>query len=588
MERRRVMLGGLLAGFVCFLVACGGSPDDGSGSSTSLKQVPRNRTFISDCLSEACAGQFKDFDSFHPFLPGATTTTGYNFLYEPLYFYNAYSENGDITPWIAKGHQFNEDYTEVTIQIRPGVEWSDGQKWTAHDLVFTINMLKANAPTLLFSIDMEKWVKEAVAVDSLTARITLNEPNPRFVFSYFTSNFDNGIPIVPKHIWEGKDAQTFRNMDIAQGWPVFTAPYRLVLSTPEQRIYDLREDWWAKKIGFKELPKVERVIFLPRRDEAKRVQNMIANDLDICGTLLPANIRTILDHNPKVTTWSGKESPYGYLDWWPVSLGFNNLEEPYSDPEMRWAINHAINRQQLVEIGMQNAGDFTVLPFPDFPVMQQYTRTVDDLLVQFPVDGFDPQKTAAILTRKGYGKDEDDFWSKDGERLKLVIDVYDFMMDFTPVLVEQLRQAGIDASFRQTSDAYTRMSLGRAQAFIFGHGGSVRDPYFTLRLYHSRFVQPTDTPTPTFWRWQNAEFDAIVDKMGETDSANPELVSLFREALEIWLPNLPAIPLLQFYHRIPHNQTYWKNWPSAKNPYVNTAYWHRTFLLVLLGLEPAQ
>ena len=60
------------------------------------------------------------------------------------------------------------------------------------------------------------------------------------------------------------------------------------------------------------------------------------------------------------------------------------------------------------------------------------------------------------------------------------------------------------------------------------------------------------------------------------------------EALLSPLPNLPAIPLLQFYHRIPHNQTYWTNWPSAQNPYINSAYWHRTWLLVLLGLEPAQ
>ncbi|NKB71185.1 MAG: hypothetical protein GKR89_29285 [Candidatus Latescibacteria bacterium] len=567
------------------LLAIGACSD---GPTTGLKDVPRNRTFISDCLSDACAGQFKDFDSFHPYQPGVTTTTGFNFLYEPLYFYNAYSPNGDITPWIAQGHTFNDDYTAVTIQIRPGVEWSDGHPWTAHDLVFTINMLKANAPALLFSVDMEKWVEEAVATDDLTARIRLTGPNPRFVFSYFTHNFDNGIPIVPKHIWEGQDAMTFSNMDIAKGWPVLTGPYRLVLSTPAQRIYDVRDDWWAKKIGFKELPKVERIIYLPRQDESNRVQNMLANNLDICGTLLPSNVRTIVEQNPNVTTWSGKEPPYGYLDWWPVSLGFNNLEPPYSDPEIRWAVNHAINRQQLVEIGMSNAGDFTQLPFPDFPVLQQYTDAVDDLLAQYRVDDFDLQKTAAILTRKGYAKDAEGFWSKDGERLKLVVDVFQFMLDFTPVLVEQLRQAGIDASFRQTSDAYTRMASGQAQAFIFGHGGSVRDPYFTLRLYHSRFIQPTGTSTPTFWRWRNDEYDQIVDQMGQTDPANPELAGQFRQALALWLPEMPAIPLLQFYHRIPQNQTYWKNWPTAANPYINSAYWHRTFLLVLLGLEPTQ
>ena len=574
---------------VLVLGACGCSEEGvRAPSGGSLKQVPRNRTFISDCLHDVCAGQFGDFDSLHPYLPGATSTTGFNFLYEPLYFYNAYSENGDITPWIAESHIYNAAHTEIEIKIRSGVEWSDGVPWTAHDLVFTVNMLKANAPELLFSVDMDKWVDKAVAVDSLTAHITLKAPNPRFVFSYFTYNFDNGIPIVPKHIWESQDAKTFKNLDVARGWPVVSGPYRMVMSTPEQRFYDVREDWWAAKTGFHALPKVERVIFLPRREESKRVQNMLANDLDICGTLLPANVRTILDHNPNITTWSDKEPPYGYLDWWPVSLGFNNLEEPFNDPEIRRAINHAINRQQLVEIGMQNAGDFTVLPFPDFPVLKKYTDTTEELLQRYPVDSFDREKTAEIMRRKGWAKDEDGFWSKGGERFKIVIDIFAFMMDFTPVLVEQLRQAGFDASFRSTSDAYTRMSSGHAQAFIFGHGGSVRDPYFTLRLYHSQFVQPTGTPTPYFWRWQNEEFDWIVDEMGKTDPADPELAALFHQALDVWLPNLPAVPLLQFYHRIPHNQTYWKNWPSAENPYINTAYWHKTFMLLLLGLEPAQ
>ena len=51
---------------------------------------------------------------------------------------------------------------------------------------------------------------------------------------------------------------------------------------------------------------------------------------------------------------------------------------------------------------------------------------------------------------------------------------------------------------------------------------------------------------------------------------------------------MPSVPLLQWYHRIPHNETYWKNWPSQDNPYINSAYWHRTWLLVLLGLEAAQ
>jgi len=151
-----------------WLVGCGG---DRSSS------VPRNRTLIMDCSNfQACSGQILDYNAFNPFLLTGTTKTGWNFLYEPLYFYNAYSEKDNMIPWIATGHEYSDDYTELTIRIRPGVEWSDGQPWTAHDLVFTIDMLRNNAPQLTFSTDMANWVASAVAVDSLTARIELTAP----------------------------------------------------------------------------------------------------------------------------------------------------------------------------------------------------------------------------------------------------------------------------------------------------------------------------------------------------------------------------------------------------------------------------
>ena len=552
--------------------------------------MPRHRTLILDCVDlSACAGQFKDYNSFNPYIPGQVSRTGFNFLYEPLYFYNAYRTADGVIPWIATGHEYNADHTEVTIRIRPGVEWSDGAPWTAHDLVYTVNMLKAHAPELSFSVDMETWVEKAVALDDLTARIHLKAPNPRFVFSYFTHNFDNGVPIVPRHVWEkAEDPTAFANFDPQRGWPVVSGPYRLAHSEPQQRVWDRRGDWWAAKIGFKAAPKVERLIYLPYMEEAKQVQNLASDHLDLCADMLPANIKTVLEQNSNVSTWSGRELPYGYLDWWPLSLGFNALEPPFDDPEIRWAVNHAIDRRQIVEVGWLGAGAPTSLPFPAFPELQRYTEGVADLLDQYPVDDYDPAKTASILRSKGWEKNDDGVWRKGGAPFKLVVEISPTFQDITPVLVEQLRRAGFDAHMRMTSDNYTRMATGEAKLYIFGNGGSVRDPYFTLRLYHSRFVQPTGTATPTFWRWSNPEFDAVVDRMGRTAPDDPALMGQFRQALEVWLPELPAIPLLQFYHRLPHNHTYWKNWPSAQNPYINSAYWHRTWLLVLLQLEPTQ
>ena len=569
---------------VCFLacvalLSCGGSD---RGSVDSIEQVPRNRTLILGITL------MTDYDSFNPFILG-TSSPGFDYLYEPLYFYNAYAEEDNIIPWIATGHEFNADYTEVTVHIRPGVKWSDGKPWTAHDLKFTVDLLKKHAPELSFSTDMDTWVEKVEVPDSLRAVFTLTAPNPRFVFSYLTFNFGNGIHIVPKHIWENEDPTTFKNLDPARGLPVVSGPYSLTLSQPLQRIWDVRDDWWGATSGFQRRPKVERIIYLPQGDENKWVQLIIANQMDQCIDLRPANIKALLDANPKVTTWSGRDLPYGYRDWWPPVLGFNALEAPFDDPEVRWAVNYAIDRKQLVDVGWQGAGEYTLLPFPDFPPLKKFTRLVDDLVEEYGVDEHNPAKTAAIMERKGWSKDEEGLWVRDGKRIKLPIVVYPgLFQDFTPVLVKQLRQAGFDASFRMYSDAYTSMSSGNALAYVIGVGGSVRDPYFTLRLFHSRYVEPTGTATPYYWRWANKDFDRLVDRMGQIAPDDPALIPIFREAMDIWISEMPTIPLLQWFHRVPHNQTYWTNWPSADDPYMNSAFWVRSFLIVLLGLEPAQ
>ena len=565
------------------LIACGGG--DGSPGRT-LKNIPRNRTLIMDCAEgNTCAGQIQDYNTFNPFIPGGISRIGYNFLYEPLYFFNAYKEDSELIPWIAESHTFNDDNTEITIKIRPGVEWSDGLPWSAHDFAFTVNMLKDNAPQLMHSTDMDAWVEEAVALDSLTAKITLKTPNPRFLFSYFVHSGDQGVPIVPKHIWEGQNPMEFSNYDLQKGWPVLTGPYEIAASEPAQRIWDLRPNWWAKKLGFQELPNVERLIYLTYMEENKRVQNLIANNIDTCLELRPANIVSLLDANPNITTWTGREPPYSYITWWPISLGFNGLEAPWSDSEMRRAVNYAINREQLVEIGWQNSGDWTHLPLPDLPQMRKYFTWTEDLVAKHQVGVFDLEKSAAIFSSKGYSR-TGEFWQKDGQTLSMVIDIFSHFQDLTPVLIAQLKNAGIDATFRMTSDFNSRLRQGTARAYMTGNFSSMKDPYFVLRQYQSRFVQPTGQAADMPWRWKNAAYDELIDQMGQTPTADPAMKTLYRQAMDIWLSELPSLPIVQWPHRIPHNETYWTNWPSEDNPYINSAYWSRTWLLVLLNLQP--
>ena len=67
--------------------------------------------------------------------------------------------------------------------------------------------------------------------------------------------------------------------------------------------------------------------------------------------------------------------------------------------------------------------------------------------------------------------------------------------------------------------------------------------------------------------------------------------ALFRQAMEIWLPELPAVMLFNWKHNMAMNQTYWENWPtvdSKDGEYVNEAPQLLGFHLVLLHLEAAE
>jgi peptide/nickel transport system substrate-binding protein len=311
---------------------------------------------------------------------------------------------------------------------------------------------------------------------------------------------------------------------------------------------------------------------------------MINNEIDTSLDLRPPLMKTVVEQNPKVITHTGREAPFGYTDWWPNSLWMKDDKAPFDDPEVRLAINHAIDRAQIVEIGYEGAGVPTDLPFPEFPSLKQYFDAAKPLLEKYPTSAFDPAKTEEIMTAKGYTKDANGLWTKDGATIEMTIYGFDIFGDYGPVLAEQLRNAGFDASFQAPPDAYTRMSEGTANTWLFGHGGAIADVYPTLDLFHSRQNALTGN-IKAFWK--NDEYDKIVDQMALLPVGDPKGIPLFLQALEIYLREKPELPIVQWLHRIPMNTTYWTGWPTAENPYVNGAFWHKTFPLILHKLQPA-
>ena len=582
-RRRLVQLGAATGAAAAF----GAGPTLEWGSVAAQQaEVPREKTLILVGVGGESPNQFTDVAQINPMVTvGANLSrSGFQTVFEPLWFYNMLT--GEEKPWLAESNTYNADFTECAVKLREGIMWNDGTPFTSADVQFSFHTQR-DVEGLSHSTQIKQWVKEVAIQDDLNFTFMLTAPNPRFFFTYCTFHSDIGMFIVPKHIFEGQDPLTFTNFDLAKGWPVATGPYKLVASSAEQKVWDRDPNWWAAKTGFAQLPAPERLIFLPGYDEAKMAQMVIANEADITLNISPATMPTVFAQNPKVITHSGTDLPYGYVDWWPSGLGFNCEKAPWDDPEMRWAVSYMIDRQQLVDFGYRGAGEPTVLPYPYYAPLLEYIDAAKPLLEQYPTNLFDLAKSEEIMTRKGYAKDGDGFWAKDGQKLSMVITTFSVFADLAPFVTEQLQKGGIDASFQMPTTFINDLMSGQAEAYIWGHGGSVADPFPTMELYHTKFVKPTGESTYPFYRWSNAEYDAIVDEMGVTAPTDPKNKELFLKGTEIWLRELPDAPLLQFYHRIPMNQTYWTNWPTAENPYINGGFWHRTMLLILLGIQPA-
>jgi len=589
-----------MLGLVSACVAAEGAPpaeQPGEGASTGavvsevagLANVPRNRTLIMAGLGGEHPGGFTDVELFNPYVPGTSRSGFYQAGTEGLFYYNMIGD--EFIPWVATDFTYNDDDTEVTINIREGVKWSDGEAFDANDVAFSLEILKAN-PSLNNGSEIDRHVSGVEVVDDLTVKISFNFPSPRFVWDFLTFRADIGAPMVPEHVWRDKDPTTFNNYDPEQGWPLVSGPYRLVATNVEQKIWDLRPDWWAAETGFQPLPKVERLIFLPGMNEITMAQMMISNEIDMAFSMTPTNMQLIQSQNPKVITHSD-QPPYGFLDWWPIGLGFNTAIAPFDDPEIRWAMSYAINRDELIQFAFSGFSSPAQLPYPTYPGLVPYFDSIQDLIAEYDPNEYNIDKSDGIMTSKGYTRDDEGFWvDAEGERISFEIITFPQHPSTTPVapvVSEQLRRAGFDASFLLPADFVNRITTGEAKAYLWGHGGSMKDPFKTLNLYHIRGIRPTGEPSwGNLYRWPNQEFSDLVDQMSELPLDDPAMMELFHQAMAIWLPELPDIPLVQTVIQLPMNTTHWTGWPNPENPYVHEGFWHRTAMLLWNRLEPVQ
>ncbi len=558
----------------------------------SIPRVPREQTLILDIDG----GKVVTPDLWNPLVPGSRRDHGFHqSMIEPLFILNYMT--GKINPWLGESFTPNAKQDVWTLKLNKNAKWNDGKPVTADDVVFTIGELCLKVKELNCYGAMNDWVKGVKKVDTHTVEFTLNRPNPRFQLDYFSVKIWGGINIMPKHIWEGKDPLTFKNYEKGKS-PVFSGPYKLVSFNADgtEFIYDRDDNWWAAKSGFKPLPAPKRLIWTWAGPPENRVALMADRKLDSLMDITKGAFDALKAKNPNVIAWY-KDLPYAVLDPCSRTFELNTTLEPWNDPEIRWALNYAIDRDQIVQIAYEGTTSKSRIPYPMYPPIQRLDKLLESkgMFEKYPIWEHNPKKTMEILEKKGWKKGSDGYYAKGGKQLSMVITTHEAFIEkqrIADVLVEQFQAVGINASHKKEAGQLwgDNFAFGKFEARMgWQMCGSVSEPWATLNTLNAKWIVPVgERANGNQWRWKNEEFSKIVDEMGVLPLGDKRIDDLFVKAMDIYFRELPVIPITQAKKLIPFDTTYWTNWPSDDNKYAPSWTWWQSFYDILVAIKPAK
>ena len=213
-------------------------------------------------------------------VPGYTHQEGNVLMWEPLMYFGIFADK--YIPWLATSMEYtNKDFTELEIKLNPLAKWSDGVAVTSNDVVFTFEGQLKNEK-LPYHSSFDQFVSKVVAKDDLTVDVEFKIPAPRFKFEVLTEKFDTGIPIVPEH---GLSKQADVNAYPGGVEIPHSGPYDLVAWNANQKIFNLRPDWWAVKAGLIAEPAVKRVVMVNLGGQIGQnmdtvAQRLVNNEMD--------------------------------------------------------------------------------------------------------------------------------------------------------------------------------------------------------------------------------------------------------------------------------------------------------------------
>src|SRR5262249_32968156 len=309
-------------------------------------------------------------------------------------------EKLNVVPQLALSHETSADGKAVTIKLRPGVKFHDGEPLDAEAAKFSLE--RHLTMTGSFRKPEIAAIDRVEIVDPLTIRVVLKAP-----FSPLIAQFTDraGMMVSPKAAREAGDKFGLK--------PVCAGPYRFVERVQQDRIVVERfSDYWNK-----DNIHIDRIVYLPIVDATVRLANLKSGGLELIERLLATDIKDVRgDARLKLST--ALELGYQGIDI-NVANGDRANTPLGMQAKVRHALSLAIDRDALNQVVFN--GEFVPgnqWVNPDHPYFQK----------SFPVPKRDVAKAKALMKEAGVTTPFDvDFLVPKGAETQAVAEVVQAM-----------------------------------------------------------------------------------------------------------------------------------------------------------------
>lgn len=432
----------------------------------------------------------------------------------------------EIEPALATSWDISEDGLEYTFKLRKGVYFSktkffkEKSEFTSADVVFSLkrqfdkthpyNKI-GGAFKYWAAMDMTNIVKDVIAIDKYTVKITLKKKEAPFIanlameFSMILSN-DYASALAKK----GKEANLGKK-------PVGTGPFIFKKWVKDDKIiYTANKNYWNGR------PYVDKLIFKVITNNAVRAAELKTGSIHIMDFPNPAEVAGLKAHkNIKLVKQEGLNVGY---------LAFNFERKPFDNKLVRQAISHAINMEGIVKSVYEGLGTVATNPIP--PTMWSYDKNLKGY-------EYNIEKAKALLKEAGLENGfETNIWAMPVAR------------PYNPngrkvaeAMQADLAKVGIKVKIvsYDWGTYLKKSSMGEHDMVLLGWTGDNGDPDNFLNVLLSKHAA-MNKPAQNRAFWKNEEFTKLVDEAKEiTDVA--KRTALYEKAQAIFAEEAPWKPV---------------------------------------------